>query len=65
MQANDLDRSLSTKKDIIGQHCRSSLRKEYPPEWSKTLIMLVYAISCLSAMTFIITIVHDRVPGNF
>ena len=26
--------------------------------------MLIYAICCLIAMTFIETIVHDRVPGN-
>jgi len=61
---NDHDRSLLSNRRTTGQNRRSSVRKKYPPEWYKTFVMLLYAICCLIAMTFIETIVHDRVPDQ-
>ena len=60
----DNDRSLLLSKERRGPRLsiKASSKKNYPPEWFRTLVMLLYAISCLITMTIVEAIVHDHVP---
>jgi shingomyelin synthase len=60
----DNDRSLLLSKERRGPRLsiKATSKKNYPPEWLKTLVMLLYTLSCLICMTIVETIVHDHVP---
>jgi shingomyelin synthase len=60
----DSDRTSLLQKERRGGRLsiKSSAKKNYPAEWLKTLVLLLYTLCCLTAMTIVETIVHDRVP---
>ena len=65
---NDQDRSLLSSSRRSSRRYRGSdgsLARKYPAEWYKTVIMLFYALFCISAMSIVEVIVHDKVPRKF
>jgi len=62
---NDQDRSLLSSSRRSSRRYRGSdgsLARKYPAEWYKTVVMLFYALFCISAMSIVEVIVHDKVP---